>query len=157
MSSGVDTQVEIIQQAKPLHGRRLRQRPQKISPANSRRSSISSASTVSSTNSSSNITLAALQQQQQALHKSNNKNANANANSIQDLKQSVKEYFGGAVNRIESGEQFCIRAKRQLADGQRQYLIEWGDVATASLHGQLTQKISPTTTKFTTATVEYEH
>lgn len=156
MSSGVDTQVEIIQQAKPSHGRRLRQRPQKISPANSRRSSISSASTVSSTNSSSNITLAALQQHQQALHKNHNKNANAN--SMQDLKQSVKEYFGGAVNRIESGEQFCIRAKRQLADGQTQYLIEWGDVATVSLQGQLTQKISPTTTtKFSTATLEYEH
>uniref|UniRef100_A0A0A1XRV0 Polycomb protein Pcl n=1 Tax=Zeugodacus cucurbitae TaxID=28588 RepID=A0A0A1XRV0_ZEUCU len=149
MSSNVDAQVEIIQQVKPSHGRRLRQRPQKNSPANSRRSSVSSASTVSSTNSSSNITLAALQQQQQqhqALHKNSNKNANAN--SMQDLKQSVKEYFGGAVNRIESGEQFCIRAKRQLADGQMQYLIEWGDVATASLQGQLTQ----TTAKFTTAT-----
>uniref|UniRef100_A0A034VYX6 Polycomb protein Pcl n=1 Tax=Bactrocera dorsalis TaxID=27457 RepID=A0A034VYX6_BACDO len=154
-SSGVDAQVELIQQAKPSHGRRLRQRPQKVSPANSRRSSISSASTVSSTNSSSNITLATLQQQQQALHKNNNKSSNGN--SMQDLKQSVKEYFGGAVNRIESGEQFCIRAKRQLADGQRQYLIEWGDVATASSQAQLTQKISPTTTKFTTATLECEH
>ncbi|CAD7012926.1 uncharacterized protein LOC101451051 isoform X2 [Ceratitis capitata] len=149
VASSVDVPVEIKPQTKPSHGRRLRQRPQqKNSPAISRRSSVSSASTSSSTNSSSNITLAALQQQQ-ALLKSNTKNSNNmkaadTRSSMQDLKQSVKEYFGGVMNRIESGEQFCIRAKRQLASGQTQYLIEWGDVAAVPLQGHTNSSISPT-------------
>ncbi|XP_067627182.1 polycomb protein Pcl isoform X2 [Eurosta solidaginis] len=134
VASSVNLHAEVVPIIKPSHGRRLRQRPQKNSVANSRRSSISSASTASSNNSSSNITLATLQQQQ-ALHKNNNpsqNNINTDGTSIQNLKQSVKEYFGGVLNRIESGEHFCIRAKRQLANAQTQYLIEWGDANVVS-------------------------
>lgn len=97
----------------PTHGRRLRQRPDKSSPNNSRRSSISGAST-SSNSSMASATV-----------------STPTATTIQDLKQSVNKYFG-AVNRIESGEKFSIRAKRLLANGQMQYLIEWGgDMSTA--------------------------
>ncbi|XP_036333177.1 polycomb protein Pcl [Rhagoletis pomonella] len=153
VTSSVESQVEVLPPCKPSHGRRLRQRPQKNSPVNSRRSSISSASTASSTNSSSNITLAALQQQQQAIRTSGNTNTgSANATSMQDLKQSVKEYFGGVMNRIESGEQFCIRAKRQLASGQMQYLIEWGDVTGALQQPQTTPTSSTTAASSASAT-----
>ncbi|XP_053962641.1 uncharacterized protein LOC128866151 isoform X2 [Anastrepha ludens] len=159
ITSSVDSQVEVIPSIKPSHGRRLRQRPQKNSPVNSRRSSVSSASTASSTNSSSNITLATLQQQQQALHTNSNKNTNnmnASATSMHDLKQSVKEYFGGALNRIESGEHFCIRAKRQLANGQMEYLIEWGDVAALPHQGPTTHASIACPTS-TTVTLKNDH
>ncbi|XP_075165610.1 polycomb protein Pcl [Haematobia irritans] len=96
--------------AVPPHGRRLRQRPPKSSPNTSRRNSVSS-----NQSSTSSSTAASLSQQQP-------QNAQQ---SHEDLKQTVNKYFG-IVNRIESGEQFSIRAKRQLPNGQMQYLIEWG-------------------------------
>lgn len=49
-----------------------------------------------------------------------------------DLKQSVNKYFGGAMNRIDAGESFAIRAKRRMGNGQVQYLVEWGGDAAAS-------------------------
>lgn len=106
-------------EAKPLptHGRRLRQRPQKNSPNTSRRSSVSSNQ---SSASSTSAAIAAAAAQTVAASQTNQQ-------SHEDLKQTVNKYFG-IVNRIESGEQFSIRAKRQLANGQMQYLIEWGEV-----------------------------
>lgn len=50
-----------------------------------------------------------------------------------DLKQSVNRYFGGAINRIDAGESFAIRAKRRIGNGQIQYLVEWGGDAGASV------------------------
>lgn len=44
--------------------------------------------------------------------------------SMDDLKSSVNMYFG-AANRIASGENFVVKAKRVGPDGQTQYLIEW--------------------------------
>lgn len=103
------------------HGRRLRQRPPKSSPNTSRRSSVSS----NQSSTSSSNTAIALQQQQQQQHQ---QTQNAHQ-SHEELKQTVNKYFG-IVNRIESGEQFSIRAKRQLSNGQMQYLIEWGEQPT---------------------------
>ncbi|XP_070068600.1 polycomb protein Pcl isoform X2 [Drosophila takahashii] len=98
---------------KPTHGRLLRQRPQKLSPSQSRRNSTSS----TATNSSSSNGLAAPGQ-----------------HSMLDLKQSVNKYFGGAMNRIDAGESFAIRAKRRMGNGQVQYLVEWGgDAAIGSM------------------------
>ncbi|XP_055854441.1 polycomb protein Pcl [Episyrphus balteatus] len=91
------------------HGRRLRKRPEKISPQNSRRNSISSSS---SSNSYTGATLAPPSSQSQS------------AVPLTDLKLSVNKYFG-AANRIENGEQFTIRAKRRTTSGHTQYLIEW--------------------------------
>lgn len=117
----------------PTHGRRLRQRPQKNSPNTSRRSSISS--NQSSTSSASAAAAAASQ------------TSNPPHQSHEDLKQTVNKYFG-IVNRIESGEQFSIRAKRQLANGQMQYLIEWGEAQppTAPIPNLITDtiKLNPT-------------
>ncbi|KAH8336741.1 hypothetical protein KR059_002122 [Drosophila kikkawai] len=98
---------------KPTHGRLLRQRPQKLSPSQSRRNSVSSTATNSS---------------------SSNGGA-ATGHSILDLKQSVNKYFGGAMNRIDSGEPFAIRAKRRMGNGQVQYLVEWGGDAAATAIG----------------------
>lgn len=100
-------------QSVSTHGRRLRQRPQKNSPNTSRRSSISS--NQSSNSSASAIAIGTTAQV-----------SNPSDPSHEDLKQTVNKYFG-IVNRIESGEQFSIRAKRQLPNGQMQYLIEWGE------------------------------
>ncbi|KAH8402053.1 hypothetical protein KR009_009489 [Drosophila setifemur] len=95
---------------KPTHGRLLRQRPQKTSPSQSRRNSTSS----TATNSSSN--------------------GGGTGHSMLDLKQSVNKYFGGAMNRIDAGESFAIRAKRRMGNGQVQYLVEWGgDAASTSI------------------------
>ena len=49
--------------------------------------------------------------------------------SLNDLKSSVNIYFGTA-NRIASGENFVVKAKRYDSDGQLQYLIEWGGIPT---------------------------
>ncbi|XP_065368092.1 polycomb protein Pcl [Calliphora vicina] len=118
----------------PTHGRRLRQRPQKNSPNTSRRSSISS--NQSSTSSATAAAAAASQTSNPPPHQYN-----------EDLKQTVNKYFG-IVNRIESGEQFSIRAKRQLANGQMQYLIEWGEAQppTAPIQNLTTDtiKLNPT-------------
>ncbi|XP_052838514.1 polycomb protein Pcl isoform X1 [Drosophila gunungcola] len=96
---------------KPTHGRMLRQRPQKLSPSQSRRNSTSSTAT---TGSSNGITTP--------------------GHSMLDLKQSVNKYFGGAMNRIDAGESFAIRAKRRMGNGQVQYLVEWGgDAAIGSM------------------------
>ncbi|XP_030554320.1 polycomb protein Pcl isoform X2 [Drosophila novamexicana] len=105
---------------KPTHGRLLRQRPQKSrcgTPTNSRRNSTSSTVTNGSSSTSSGGTP-------------------ANGNSMLDLKQSVNRYFGGAMNRIDAGESFAIRAKRRMGNGQVQYLVEWGsDAAVAVTSG----------------------
>ncbi|XP_061391486.1 polycomb protein Pcl [Musca vetustissima] len=110
----------------PAHGRRLRQRPPKSSPNTSRRNSVSSnqssASSTTTAGSSSLSSALSHTQQQQHQHQHNSQNAQQ---SHEDLKQTVNKYFG-IVNRIESGEQFSIRAKRKLPNGQMQYLIEWG-------------------------------
>lgn len=37
-------------------------------------------------------------------------------------------YFG-AVNRIASGENFAVRAKRYTPNGKIQYLIEWEGIS----------------------------
>lgn len=104
--------VDIKQQpAVPTHGRRLRQRPPKSSPNTSRRNSVSSNQSSTSSSTTSAIASQQIQNVQQ---------------SHEDLKQTVNKYFG-IVNRIESGEQFSIRAKRLLPNGQMQYLIEWGE------------------------------
>lgn len=104
--------VDIKQQpVVPTHGRRLRQRPPKSSPNTSRRNSVSS----NQSSTSSSTTSATASQQIQNVQQSH-----------EDLKQTVNKYFG-IVNRIESGEQFSIRAKRLLPNGQMQYLIEWGE------------------------------
>lgn len=97
------------------HGRRLRKRPEKISPQNSRRNSISSSSSSNSytgTNTTTAAAVAATSSQSQSTV------------PLTDLKLSVNKYFG-AANRIENGEQFTIRAKRRTPNGQVQYLIEW--------------------------------
>uniref|UniRef100_A0A1A9W0V2 PHD-type domain-containing protein n=1 Tax=Glossina brevipalpis TaxID=37001 RepID=A0A1A9W0V2_9MUSC len=112
----------------PTHGRRLRQRPQKISPNNSRRSSISS---TSSTCTTTVLPAATIPTANNTL--SSNQ---ASVVSSEDLKQTVNKYFG-AVNRIESGEQFSIRAKRQLPNGQMQYLIEWGETIATTTTGAI--------------------
>ncbi|XP_017837367.1 polycomb protein Pcl [Drosophila busckii] len=108
---------------KPAHGRLLRQRPQKLrcsSSSNSRRNSSSSTTTSGSSHCS----------------------ANSNGHSLLDLKQSVNKYFGGAMNRIDAGESFAIRATRRIGNRQVQYLVEWvGDTAatapatTTTTHG----------------------
>ncbi|KAH8280391.1 hypothetical protein KR018_005477 [Drosophila ironensis] len=99
---------------KPSHGRLLRQRPQKTSPSQSRRNSTSSTATNGSSSNGAG-------------------GAGASAgHSMMDLKQSVNKYFGGAMNRIEAGESFAIRAKRRTGNGQVQYLVEWGGDAAAS-------------------------
>ncbi|KAH8355005.1 hypothetical protein KR093_003750 [Drosophila rubida] len=101
---------------KPTHGRLLRQRPQKShggSPGNSRRNSTSSTATNVSSSASS-------------------AGAPAPVHSMLDLKQSVNKYFGGAMNRIDAGESFAIRAKRRMGNGQVQYLVEWGGDAAAA-------------------------
>nr|CRL92686.1 PCL [Drosophila subobscura] len=98
---------------KPTHGRLLRQRPQKSarsSPNQSRRNSISSTATSGSSSA-------------------------GNGHSILDLKQSVNKYFGGAMNRIDAGESFAIRAKRRMGNGQVQYLVEWGGDAATTTNG----------------------
>ncbi|CAH0388322.1 unnamed protein product [Bemisia tabaci] len=46
--------------------------------------------------------------------------------SLHDLKSSVHSYFG-AASRISCGEKFIVRAKRTLADGRTQYLIQWNN------------------------------
>ncbi|XP_017049527.1 polycomb protein Pcl [Drosophila ficusphila] len=94
---------------KPTHGRLLRTRPQKLSPSQSRRNSTSSTATTSSGNGIA-----------------------AQGHSMLDLKQSVNKYFGGAMNRIDAGEPFAIRAKRRMGNGQVQYLVEWGGDAAAT-------------------------
>ncbi|XP_030386964.1 polycomb protein Pcl [Scaptodrosophila lebanonensis] len=103
---------------KPSHGRLLRQRPRKSnsSEGNSRRSSTSSTATNGSSSAGGTSINA------------------SNGNSVmQDLKQSVNKYFGGAINRIDAGESFAIRAKRRVSNGQVQYLVEWGgDTATTT-------------------------
>ncbi|KAH8319720.1 hypothetical protein KR074_004491 [Drosophila pseudoananassae] len=93
---------------KPTHGRLLRQRPQKTSPSQSRRNSTSSTATTSSNG------------------------GGVTGHSMLDLKQSVNKYFGGAMNRIDAGESFAIRAKRRMGNGQVQYLVEWGGDAAAT-------------------------
>ncbi|EDW32276.1 GL11547 [Drosophila persimilis] len=98
---------------KPTHGRLLRQRPQKSarsSPIESRRNSNSSTATSGSSSA-------------------------GNGHSILDLKKSVNKYFGGAMNRIDSGEPFAIRAKRRTGNGQVQYLVEWGGDAATTTNG----------------------
>ncbi|XP_023164879.2 polycomb protein Pcl [Drosophila hydei] len=111
---------------KPTHGRLLRQRPQKSrcgTPTDSRRNSTSSTVTNGSSSTSSG-------------------GAPANGHSMLDLKQSVNRYFGGAMNRIDAGESFAIRAKRRMCNGQVQYLVEWGsDSATAAAAVALTNGI----------------
>ncbi|XP_005178487.1 polycomb protein Pcl [Musca domestica] len=103
----------------PTHGRRLRQRPPKSSPNTSRRNSVSS----NQSSASSTITNSSSSSLSSSAHAPP---ASSNAQqSHEDLKQTVNKYFG-IVNRIESGEQFSIRAKRKLPNGQMQYLIEWG-------------------------------
>ncbi|XP_043645753.1 polycomb protein Pcl [Drosophila teissieri] len=97
---------------KPTHGRLLRQRPQKQSPSQSRRNSTSSTATSSSSN-----------------------GIGAPGHSMLDLKQSVNKYFGGAMNRIDAGEPFAIRAKRRMGNGQVQYLVEWGGDTTTTAIG----------------------
>lgn len=110
--------VSFLPPEKPPHGRLLRQRPQKSrggSPGNSRRNSTSSTATnVSSSGSTP-----------------------ANGHSMLDLKQSVNKYFGGAMNRIDAGESFAIRAKRRMGNGHVQYLVEWGgdSAATSTANG----------------------
>lgn len=104
---------------KPTHGRLLRQRPQKSrggSPGNnSRRNSTSSTATSSSSSGGGGG--------------GNGNGAPTNGHSMLDLKQSVNRYFGGAMNRIDAGESFAIRAKRRMGNGQIQYLVEWGGEA----------------------------
>ncbi|KAH8290708.1 hypothetical protein KR054_005167 [Drosophila jambulina] len=100
---------------KPTHGRLLRQRPQKLSPSQSRRNSISSTATNSSSSNGGS-----------------GGGGVATGHSMLDLKQSVNKYFGGAMNRIDAGEPFAIRAKRRMGNGQVQYLVEWGGDATAA-------------------------
>lgn len=46
------------------------------------------------------------------------------SDSMQDLKTSVRSYFG-AANRIGAGERFTLIGKRQTDNGNLQYLIEW--------------------------------
>uniref|UniRef100_A0A1A9VHT1 PHD-type domain-containing protein n=1 Tax=Glossina austeni TaxID=7395 RepID=A0A1A9VHT1_GLOAU len=125
-----DSTVSQASETKPMpaHGRRLRQRPQKISPNNSRRSSISSTSSTCTTTVLATGTIP-----------TTNNTLSSNQTSVvssEDLKQTVNKYFG-AVNRIESGEQFSIRAKRQLPNGQMQYLIEWGETIAAATTGAI--------------------
>ncbi|XP_060654824.1 polycomb protein Pcl isoform X1 [Drosophila nasuta] len=108
--------VPLLPPEKPTHGRLLRQRPQKSrggSPGNSRRNSTSSTATNVSSSASSG-------------------GATVNAHSMLDLKQSVNRYFGGAMNRIDAGESFAIRAKRRMGNGQVQYLVEWGGDTSAT-------------------------
>ncbi|EDW82031.2 uncharacterized protein Dwil_GK25582 [Drosophila willistoni] len=88
----------------PSHGRLLRQRPQK-SGRRALHQTPSTATSISSSSSSSS--------------------ASSNGASMLDVKQSVNKYFGGAINRIDAGESFGIRAKRRLGNGQVQYLVEW--------------------------------
>ncbi|KAH8299654.1 hypothetical protein KR044_004285 [Drosophila immigrans] len=109
--------VPLLPPEKPTHGRLLRQRPQKSrggSPGNSRRNSTSSTATNVSSSASSG-------------------GAPVNGHSMLDLKQSVNKYFGGAMNRIDAGESFAIRAKRRMGNGQVQYLVEWGGDAAATV------------------------
>ncbi|KAM7342071.1 polycomb protein Pcl isoform 2-T3 [Cochliomyia hominivorax] len=141
-SSNIDNGAAAATNSLPAHGRRLRQRPQKNSPNTSRRSSVSS-------NQSSSSSSAAASQI------STPNTTHSSSCQQEDLKQTVNKYFG-IVNRIESGEQFSIRAKRQLANGQMQYLIEWGSgdgqnvpTATASTHQAIvatTQNLKTNTT-----------
>lgn len=110
---------------KPTHGRLLRQRPQKSrggSPGNnSRRNSTSSTATSSSSsNGGGGVS-------------GGGNGAPSNGHSMLDLKQSVNRYFGGAINRIDAGESFAIRAKRRIGNGQIQYLVEWGGDAGAGV------------------------
>ncbi|XP_032590701.1 polycomb protein Pcl isoform X2 [Drosophila grimshawi] len=104
---------------KPTHGRLLRQRPQKSrggTPPNSRRNSTSSTATNGSSSNSSGG----------AHHHPNGGGGGSGHHSMLDLKQSVNKYFGGAMNRIDAGESFAIRAKRRMGNGHVQYLVEWG-------------------------------
>lgn len=48
--------------------------------------------------------------------------------SFEEIKSSLNHYFG-AANRIASGENFKILAKRTLATGKIQYLLEWDSPA----------------------------
>ncbi|XP_073845747.1 polycomb protein Pcl [Musca autumnalis] len=119
--AGTSTKDTELKPSVPAHGRRLRQRPPKSSPNTSRRNSVSSnqSSTSSSIASTSSLSAAS-----HSLSSQHPQLQNAQQ-SHEDLKQTVNKYFG-IVNRIESGEQFSIRAKRRLPNGQMQYLIEWG-------------------------------
>ncbi|KAI8123787.1 Polycomb protein Pcl [Lucilia cuprina] len=140
-SPNIDTgNVENTNVPLPPHGRRLRQRPQKNSPNASRRSSVSS--NQSSTSSASAAAAAAV---------NNQTNQPPSQPSHEDLKQTVNKYFG-IVNRIESGEQFSIRAKRQLANGQMQYLIEWGEAPNVTTTATTTAIPSTTNTTQTLTT-----
>ncbi|KAM8713823.1 hypothetical protein ACLKA7_014051 [Drosophila subpalustris] len=110
--------VALLPPEKPTHGRLLRQRPQKSrggSPGNSRRNSTSSTATNLSSTASSG-----------------NGHSPANGHSMLDFKQSVNKYFGGAMNRIDAGESFAIRAKRRVGNGHVQYLVEWGGDSAAN-------------------------
>uniref|UniRef100_A0A1I8Q408 PHD-type domain-containing protein n=1 Tax=Stomoxys calcitrans TaxID=35570 RepID=A0A1I8Q408_STOCA len=121
----------------PPHGRRLRQRPPKSSPNTSRRNSVSS-----NQSSTSSSTAASASQQTHNAQQSH-----------EDLKQTVNKYFG-IINRIESGEQFSIRAKRQLPNGQMQYLIEWGEPQQQQQHLAQLQPVALQTPSGETSTTD---
>lgn len=48
--------------------------------------------------------------------------------SMEDIKSSLNHYFG-AANRIASGENFKVLAKRILPCGKQQFLLEWDSPA----------------------------
>jgi polycomb-like protein 2 len=48
--------------------------------------------------------------------------------SMEDIKSSLNHYFG-AANRIASGENFKVLAKRTLSCGKQQFLLEWDSPA----------------------------
>lgn len=129
----------------PAHGRRLRQRPQRYLPNDSRRSSASSNSTLSNnstiTNSISNgigglmTSLPPPSTIGNRVVGQRTSTDSCRTEERNDLTESVTKYFG-VMNRIKSGEQFTICAKRRLPNGQIQYLIEWGETIYPPFYNQ---------------------
>lgn len=127
----------------PAHGRRLRQRPQRYMPND--RNSTSSTSTSFNISAVSNPRSNGIGLMASLPPPSTNglggvdvrrKSSDVcRTEERSDLTESLTKYFG-VMNRIESGEQFTICAKRRLPNGQVQYLIEWGETTYPPFYNQ---------------------